>query len=91
MDRQAEAIRKGRAVLYLSFFDSPGRNSRANKNSNWTRAVVMRIHVAMVSSAPMSVIRQYFAFWLKSMVIKSQKERTTHNMTTSWFQAKPLA
>ena len=79
----AEAIKNGRAVLNLCFNGSADRVSNITKNNNCTRAVVIRIQVAKVSIAPIRAIRQYFDFFLKSVDINSQKDRTTHKITTS--------
>ena len=54
------AARKGRAVLSLCFADAAGRTNRKKKNSNCTRAVVMRIQVASVSRTPMAAVDHIF-------------------------------
>ena len=70
--RQAVAIKNGEMVLNLCFIDSAGWLSSITKNSRCTSAVVIRIHVANVSRAPMAAIRQYFDFRLKSVDTNNQ-------------------
>jgi hypothetical protein len=87
----AAAIKNGKMVLNFCFIESAGWVSKTAKNNSCTRATVIRIQVAKVSKAAMTAIRQYFDFFLKSIDMNNQKDSTTHKITTSLFQAKPLA